>query len=233
MPGTLYALGAGPGDPELLTIKAAKVLGRVEAVFAASSSKNDYSVSLAIVSEHIGPQTRIIRLGFPMTRDKEALCAAWEENADIVADYLRTGKDAAFITLGDPSLYSTFGYLAPVLRRALPQARIEIVPGVTSFQAAAAKLGRPLAEAGENLIILSGIRDGESLKKALATADNAVIMKAYRNFPAIRNALSELGLAEKTAFVSRLGQEGELIRERLSDAPENPHYFSLCLTRSV
>jgi len=232
MPGTLFALGAGPGDPELLTIKAARILGRVDAVFAASSSKNDYSVSLAIVQEHIGPEAGIIRLGFPMTRDKKALAAAWEENARTVADFLRSGRDAAFITLGDPSLYSTFGYLAPVLRSILPDANIEIVPGVTSFQAAAAKTGRILAEAGENLIVLSGIREEDDLKRALSVADNAVVMKAYRNFPAIKNALADLGLIDKTAFVSRLGHEGEIVCEKLSDAPEHPHYFSLCLVRT-
>lgn len=229
--GTLFGLGVGPGDPDLLTIKAAKILGRVGVVFAASSTRNDYSVSLGIASPHLAPSARIVRLGFPMTRDAAALAEAWEANAAAVAGVLETGQDAAFLTLGDPSLYSTFGYILPILRRILPEAAVEIVPGVTSFQAAAAKTGRPLAESGENLLVLSGVGDDAAMRRALGAADNAVIMKAYRNFPAIRQALDDLGLTEKTAFVTRLGLEGEEVFESLADAPEKPHYFSLCLMR--
>jgi precorrin-2/cobalt-factor-2 C20-methyltransferase len=229
--GTLYGLGVGPGDPELLTIKAARILGEVTAVFAASSSKNDYSIAEAIISPHLPPDTTVTRLAFPMTRDAAVLTAAWEANAQTVATVLADGRDAAFITLGDPLLYSTFGYLLPLLQNRLPKLPVVIVPGVTSFQAAAAKTGTILAESGENLLVASGVDEDGRLRRALEAADNAVILKAYRNFPRLRALLTDMGLAGGTTFVTRLGHNGEKVEQDLSKAPEKPHYLSLCLVK--
>ncbi|QLA18891.1 precorrin-2 C(20)-methyltransferase [Desulfolutivibrio sulfoxidireducens] len=227
--GTLYGLGVGPGDPELVTLKAARILGRVDVILAASSTKNDYSLSLDIVRPHLRPGAEVIRLGFPMTRDQGILDAAWEENAARAADVLKSGRDAAFITLGDPLLYSTFGYLLPRLRSILPQAPVSIVPGITSFQAAAAAAGEVLAESGENLLILSGVADEARNRELLGLADRAVILKAYRNFPAIREMLRREGREGGTIFATRLGIEGERVVRELEDAPDAPHYLSLCL----
>lgn len=230
-PGTLFGLGVGPGDPELLTIKAARILGRVDAVFAASSSKNDYSIAEAIVAPHLPAETSVTRLAFPMTRDEAALADAWAANAAAMAAVLAAGRDAAFLTLGDPLLYSTFGYVLPLLRELLPDLPVEVVPGITSFQAAAARTGQVLVESGENLLIASGVDEDGRLRRALETADNAVILKAYRSFPRLRALLGELGLARGTTFVTRLGHEGEAVEPRLDKAPEKPHYLSLCLIK--
>ncbi len=229
--GTLYGLGVGPGDPELLTIKAARILGQVEAVFAASSSTNDYSIAEAIIGPHLPPGTAVTRLPFPMTRDRSALDAAWEANAAAMAAVLGAGRDAAFVTLGDPLLYSTFGYVLPLVRQRLPGLPVVIVPGVTSFQAAAARTGDVLAESGENLLIVSGVDEDGRLRRALDAADNAVILKAYRHFPRLRALLAAMGLAGKTTFVTRLGHQGEAVERDLAKAPEKPHYLSLCLIK--
>jgi precorrin-2/cobalt-factor-2 C20-methyltransferase len=230
-PGRLYGIGVGPGDPELVTLKAVRVLGRVEAVFAAASSKNDYSIAEAIVAPHLPAGRELTRLAFPMTRDKAVLDAAWEQNAAAMAAVLLSGRDAAFITLGDPLLYSTFGYVLPLVRARLPELAVEIVPGITSFQAAAARTGQVLAEAGENLLVASGIDDDGRLRRALEVADNAVILKAYRSFPRLRALLTSLGLARGTTFVTRLGHDGEAVERDLGKAPERPHYLSLCLVK--
>lgn len=229
--GTLYGLGVGPGDPELLTIKAARILGQVKAVFAASSSKNDYSIAEAIIGPHLPPGTAVTRLPFPMTRDRSALDTAWEANAAAMAAILGAGRDAAFVTLGDPLLYSTFGYVLPLVRQRLPGLPVVIVPGVTSFQAAAARTGDVLAESGENLLIASGVDEDGRLRRALEAADNAVILKAYRHFPRLRALLTAMGLAGKTTFVTRLGHQGEAMERDLAKAPEKPHYLSLCLIK--
>ncbi len=229
--GTLYGIGVGPGDPELLTFKAAKILGGGATVFAASSSKNDYSIAEAIIRPHLPAGTDVTRLPFPMTRDAAALEAAWAQNAAAMAAELASGRDAAFVTLGDPMLYSTFGYVLPRLRRLLPGLPVAIVPGITSFQAAAAATGDVLAEAGENLLVASGIDDNGRLERALCAADNAVILKAYRNFPRLRALLDALGLAGRTTFVTRLGHPGEAVERDLEKAPEKPHYLSLCLVK--
>ncbi len=230
-PGTLYGLGVGPGDPELLTIKAARILGAVGAVFAASSSKNEYSIAENIVAPHLPPGTAVTRLAFPMTRDQAVLEAAWNENAGRMAEILASGRDVAFITLGDPLLYSTFGYVLPLVQGLLPGLRLEIVPGITSFQAAAAATGTILAESGENLLVASGVDAPERLREALSRTDNAVILKAYRNFPQLRELLTQAGLAATTTFVTRLGHEGEAVERDLAKVPQRPHYLSLCLVK--
>jgi precorrin-2/cobalt-factor-2 C20-methyltransferase len=226
----LYGIGVGPGDPELLTIKAARVLSRVRTVFAAASTKNDSSLSLSIARPHLGHGTEIQVLGFPMTRDQALLRRAWEDNARMVLAALERG-DAAFLTLGDPMLYSTFGYLLRTLRELAPDCRAEVIPGVTSFQAAAARTQTILAESGENLLVLSGVRSRQDLRRHLECADNAAVLKAYRNFREIREELDDLGLSETSTFVSRLGLEGEVIAPSLAEAPSSPNYFSLLLVK--
>ena len=140
MSGHLYGIGVGPGDPELLTIKAANVLGRVDLILAASSTRNDDSLALDIARPHLKQGTRVIRLGFPMSRDEDTLQSAWVENARLVLKELEAGHDAAFITLGDPLLYSTFAYLLRTLRTLAPDQEVTVVPGITSFQAVAAAM---------------------------------------------------------------------------------------------
>ncbi len=231
--GVLYGLGIGPGDPELLTLKAVRVLGAVDVVFAAASSKNDYSLSLRIAAPHLRPEAVIERLDFPMTSDRSTLLQAWERNAARVAETLDSGRDAAFLTLGDPMTYSTFIYLLRTLEARGDAPRVEVVPGITSYHAAAARTRTPLAEAGQSLAVISGAAGPERLKALLAVADNAVVLKAYRNFGPLRQALDELELGDKAVFVSRLGMEDECVVFGLEHAPDAPHYLSLVLVRKT
>ncbi len=229
--GTLYGIGVGPGDPELITLKAARILGRVDVVFAAASTKNDFSNAKDIATPHLREGCEIVRLGFPMTRDAEALHQAWQQNAGLVVEALRQGKDAAFLTLGDPMLFSTFGYLLRELEAQAPGARVEIVPGVTSFQAAAAASRTVLVESGESLVLTSGQADAERFSQLCRLAENAVVLKAYRNYPAIVRMLRDCGPLTKTLFCSRIGMQGERICEDLDQITDTPHYFSLLLVK--
>ncbi len=147
--GTLYGIGVGPGDPELITLKALKVLQRVPHIFASCSPKNTYSLALDIVRCHLNG-AGIEHLPFPMTKDPEVLQEAWEGNARRVLEVLDTGSDAAFVTLGDPLTYSTFGYLLKTLKRLRPSVRVVTIPGITSYSAAAALTHIPLAEGEES-----------------------------------------------------------------------------------
>lgn len=228
--GTLYGIGVGPGDPDLITLKAVKTLQKADVVLAAASTKNEASLALSIAAPHLAPDAQTLRLDFPMTRDPAALAAAWRDNADTVAKILDAGKNAAFLTLGDPLTYSTFGYLARELALRT-DAPVEVVPGVTSYQAAAARTGRVLVESGESLAVVSGVADEASLTRVLESAQSAVILKAYKNLPAIRRVLGRLGLGEACVFVTRLGLEGEEVRHGLDNLPEKPSYFSLILVR--
>ena len=231
MSGHLYGIGVGPGDPELLTIKAARILGTVDVILAASSTKNDDSMALDIARPHLRPEARVIRLGFPMSRDDSTLQAAWEENARLVLAELDQGRDAAFLTLGDPLLYSTFAYLLRTLRRLDPGRQVTVVPGITSFQAVAAATETVLAEGAQNLLVLPGIREAGELRRNLDGADNAVILKAYTNFSAIREELRTLPTRTHCVFASKMGMKEQFITKSLDEAPDRPTYLSLMLLK--
>jgi len=229
--GILYGIGVGPGDPELLTLKAVRALSEVDVIFAAASTKNDYSTAYGIAKPHLKEGVRVIQLGFPMTKDEAELEAAWSHNAKIVAEVLDKGENAAFLTLGDPLTYSTYGYLQRTLLKFDPSTKLQAIPGITSFHAAASKIGLVLTESKESLLITSGVADPETLEKQLEVADNAIIMKAYKNFEEIRETLTRLRLNDKTVLVSRLGMDNESILMDIKDAPSKPHYFSLALVK--
>lgn len=233
--GSLYGVGVGPGDPELLTLKAVRILGQVDVVFAAASSKNDFSHSLDIAKPHLKKDVPVVTLPFPMTADAALLDAAWKDNARTVADALCVGKNAAFLTLGDPLLYSTFGYLARTLKALYPQANdpriIQATPGVTSFQAAAATAVMPLAEGHESLWVLPGVAGGEALRQAMEAAENVAVLKAYKNYASLREAVREAGRGGGAAVFSRLGQEDEIWSADLHSVGDSPNYLTLMLIK--
>ena len=229
-PGTLYAVGVGPGAPDLLTLRAARILGGVDAVLAASSSGNDYSSALDTVLPHLRTDAEIVRLGFPMTRRPDVLRRAWTQAADQTLAVLRAGNSAAFLTIGDPLVYSTFGYLLREIRKKAPKQPVEIVPGITSFQAAAARAEFILCEGDETLRLLPGINKSEDLERELRGADTAVILKAYRNIAGIGQALRASGRDGDCLLASRVEQSGERISRGLPPAGETPPYMSLILS---
>lgn len=232
MSGHLYGIGVGPGDPDLLTIKAAKTLGVVDVIFAASSTKNDESLALDIARPHLRPETRTVRLGFPMSRDEDTLAEAWEDNARQVLAELDQGRDAAFLTLGDPLLYSTFAYLLRTLRRMRPSLEATVIPGITSFQAVASATQTVLAESAQNLLIMPGIRQAGELRDGLNHAENAVILKAYTNFGVIRDEVRNCRPQRHCVFASKVGMKGQFITRSLDEAPDRPTYLSLLLLTS-
>jgi len=214
--GTLYGIGVGPGDPELITLKALKVLNRVPYIFASCSTKNSYSLALSIVRQHLNG-AGIERLPFPMTRNPRRLQDAWEQNARRVLEVLDTGQDAAFVTLGDPLTYSTFGYLLKTIKRLHPEVRIITIPGITSYSAAAALTHIPLTEGEESFYLVSGALGAAKLKEVIDKSDNIVMLKTYRHFDEIYTALEELDLLDRATCISRCGLEGETIIENLRD----------------
>ncbi len=230
--GTFYGVSVGPGDPDLITLKAVKTIRRADVIFTASSSKNSHSLAVNIASPHIPEGTPVFRLSFPMCSDKTVMEKAWAENAGIIVDTLREGKDAAFLTLGDCMTYSTYGYLGRYVKKLAPEANIVSVPGVTSYQAAAARVNRPLVEGEEALLILSGARGGERFRKLAENAENIVFLKAYKNVSDINLALEEKGCLENSIGVSACGSTREKIvmdvREFEKCAPD---YWTLILSK--
>lgn len=232
MLGTFYGIGVGPGDPDLLTLKAVKVLSRVDHVFAASSSKNDYSLALEIARSHLRPSTPVDRLDFPMTFDSDRLESAWQANCETVRQLLEQGKNLAFLTLGDPMTFSTFNYLLRKVRKQLPLVPIRVIPGITSFQAAAACATIPLAEGEETITVISGAKGGDRLKEVIEVSDNVVLMKTYKQLPQILGHIEALGLEQKCCFISRCGLEGEIIEKDFHRIAQlDPHYLSLMILK--
>ncbi|MCB2185257.1 MAG: precorrin-2 C(20)-methyltransferase [Deltaproteobacteria bacterium] len=230
--GTLFGLGVGPGDPKLLTVRAVEVLKRVDVVFAAGSSKNEYSMAFNVVKEYLPEHTQVRRLNFPMTHDEEKLASAWRENAREVLIELTNGHDVAFITIGDPLTYSTFGYLLKTVRELEPQTKVETVPGITAYNAAAARLNMPLVESKESLLVVSGVCDPGVIPSLAATGDNVVIMKTYRNYDQIIDSLEQLDVPRKTYSISMCGLPEERIREDATTLRgEKMPYLSLVLVK--
>jgi precorrin-2/cobalt-factor-2 C20-methyltransferase len=165
-----------------------------------------------------------------MTSDKAVLEAAWDQNALTVAEVLSEGRSAAFLTLGDCLTYSTYGYLLKHLRRVMPRARVESVPGVTSYQLAAARLNRPLVQGRETLAVLGGSTDGPELEALLAGADNLAILKSYRETPAMLERLKAMGLLGRSALCANLALGGEAVIDGLDGLARLPEsYFTLLL----
>lgn len=227
--GTLYGIGVGPGAADLLTVRAVRVLKTVDVILAAASPRNDYSRALETARPHLRAGVEVLRLEFPMTHDRQLLRQAWDVAATATERVLRQGKDAAFLTIGDPLIYSTFGYLSRTLSRRAPDLAVEVVPGITSFQAAAARTGTILCEGRESLLILPGINDARTLEHGLTQVDSAVILKAYRNFPAIRQVLEQTGYKADSLFASHVAMAGEQFTRDLDSLPDVPPYLSLVL----
>ena len=230
--GTLYGIGVGPGDPELITLKAINILRRVAVVFAAASTKNSHSLAEKIVSPHLKEGVPVVPLGFPMTRDKKMLAGAWRENARKVVETLKKEEDAAFITLGDPMIYSTFGYIMRTIKETDPDIPIEIVPGITSYQAGAAAAGQSLVEAEESYAVISGALGSQKLKDIIDHTDSVVMLKVYHNYREILDTLNQLDLTAGSVLISRCGLDGEKILtdvKKLRDT--DPPYLSLLIIK--
>ena len=231
--GTLYGIGVGPGDPELLTIKAARILGEVDLVFTAASPGNDYSIAQQIAGPHLKSGIEVRRLNFPMVGDEETLTRAWRTNAEEIAEVLKTGRSAAFLTLGDSLTYSTYGYVLPFLAEMLPQGSVVTIPGITSYQMAASRDNRPLVTGLESLTIMSGVENPDRLGQLLDQTDNVAILKTYRSFEGILAMLKKKGLAKNATLYSKVGLPDEKIYHDLeNDPPSEPPYLSLMIVKT-
>jgi len=183
--GKVVGVGVGPGDPDLLTVKAIRVLQDADVVCAPTPNSTGHSIALDTI-KHVLEGRRsapeVITLIFPMTRDEAELETAWTENTDRIAKYAHEGSFVAYVAIGDPSLYSTFTYVQRKLGAKYPEITVETVPGVTSLSACAAKGGLPLASGDESLLILPRF-DSALLKEQSRLADNIVWMKGVKNHP--------------------------------------------------
>ncbi len=227
--GKLFGVGVGPGDPELITVKAVRVIKEADIIFTAASSKNTYSLAVEIASPYISSSARIEHLGFPMTKNEEEVEAAWIANAKQISSVMKQGMTAVFLTLGDPTTYSTFGYILKKMKCIMPEADIETIPGITSFHAASARLNRILVEGEESLLVTSGAYGGDRIRQ-VKEVENVAIVKAYKNITDINMALKDAGLYTNGVAVSKCGRKNEEIIENLDTLEtREPDYWTLIL----
>jgi len=229
MSATVYGIGAGPGDPGLLTLKAAEVLRQLSLLIAPQATESGESVALGIVREHLPAECDVVEAVFPMAEDVALKMAAATSVATRLADAARAGHAAAFVTLGDTMLYSTWGYVLRVLAERHPDIAVETIPGVTSFCACAAHLGQPLAE-GRDALLVWPDSPPTDLAPLLAVAPNVVAMKAGRHLDALLDAADAAGAG--VSAVQRCGMERERVAVDANELLDGPvEYFTTAIIR--
>jgi len=194
----LFCVGCGPGDPELLTIKALNLIKEADVIFVPTSKSDKPSIALSIVSQFINKTTKIVNLVFPMVKDKNSLKEYWKKNTLEISDMVRTGKKTLYLTVGDPSLYSTWIYIHRELKNNHKDIEVEIIPGITSIFAFAAESKISLVEGDEHLSVVPACYDLDKVKNTVKSSDTIVFLKDGRYFDNVIDMLSETGFSDES-----------------------------------
>jgi precorrin-2/cobalt-factor-2 C20-methyltransferase len=232
--GVLYGVGAGPGAPDLLTLRAVNVLQSVDVLALPRSSDFGTSVAWSIIEGAVGRSASQVRLTmtFPMAKDPEAILPRVQAAVSAIGEHLVAGRSVAFVTEGDPSVFSTFGYVRAEALRRWPDLRVEVVPGVTSITAVAAAGGVPLADGHERVAIVPATYGVDDLVALLGKFETVVLMKIGGEMPTILAALEKTGLTESAFFVSKatMGEE-RIERDVRAMASERGGCFSMLIVK--
>lgn len=216
--GRLFGIGAGPGAPDLLTLRAKQLIERVPVLALPRASDHARSTAWRIIEPAVttpAGQTRLF-LTFPMSKDPERVRPAVERACDALQPALEHGRDVAFVSEGDPSTFSTFIYVRRALTRRLPGLQVEVVPGVSSIMAVPAVAGVALADGHERIAILPGTSGLDDLERTLQHFDTVVLMKVGPELPQLKDRLRAAGLLEHAVYVSRATMEEQQIERDLS-----------------
>lgn len=228
MQGKLYGVGVGPGDPELLTLKALRLIKENE-VIAVPGKDIQASVAYQIVKgayEDLDKKT-LIPVAMPMTKDPQVLKTNHDKAADQVEDYLREGKNVVFLTLGDTTVYSTYLY---VHKRILERGyEAEIVSGITSFCAVAARLNMGLVEADQPLHVIPATYKAQEMDEILQLPGTKVLMKTGKKMKQVKESIEKSG--QKAVMIENCGMPSEKIYRSAEEIPEDSGYYSLIIVK--
>jgi precorrin-2/cobalt-factor-2 C20-methyltransferase len=231
--GRLFGLGVGPGDPELITVKALNRL-RAVPVVAYPSAPGRKGHALTITEGYLRPEQILLPMVFPVTIETPSTSSEYERlvqgfydrSAEEIAAHLDAGRDVAVLCEGDPFFYGSYMYLHD---RLAGRYETEVVPGVCSILAGASVLGTPLVYRDQVLAVLSGVMTEDDLRRRLADADAAVVMKLGKTFAKVRRVIADMGLMDRAQYVERATMASQRMMPLAEVEPESVPYFSLIL----
>ncbi len=237
----LIGIGVGPGDPELLTVKAVNAIHNADVILCPASKEDRPSIALSVVSSLIdkSKNQEIIKLIFPMTKDKDVLEETWKKNAKIMAEVVLSGKNAVYLTVGDPYLYSTWIYMHKEIEKNFPSVKINVIPGIVSMFTFASKVGVSIAEGAEKVSIIPSCYDLTTVKEIAKNSETLVFLKDGRYFDQVVNLLKEAGFPDNSIFAigQDLGTKDEIIRKltlgEVNDGTLTTKYFSILVVKRV
>ena len=235
----LYCIGCGPGDPDLLTLKAINLIKNADIIYTPTAREGKPSVALSIVEKFINKGTEVHQLIFPMVKNFSKLKENWKNNALEITNSIRDGKKTVYLTVGDPSLYSTWIYIYKELIEKHKDIEVEIVPGITSIFSFSAEIKTPIGEGEEIIGIVPACYDLERLKIAAKCCDTLIFLKDGRYFNSVIETLITSGFPEDSdIFIAQdVSTSGEALQNRkLSDLSKNPNenndkYFSIMIAK--
>ena len=237
----LTGIGVGPGDPDLLTVKAVKAIQDADMIMCPASAEDRPSIALSVVESLIdkSKNQEIVKLIFPMTKDKAVLEAHWKENSKIMAEKVLSGKNVVYLTVGDPYLYSTWIYMHREISKKHPEMKITVIPGIVSMFTFASKVGISIAEGAEKVSIIPSCYDLSSVKEIAKNSEVLVFLKDGRYFDQVIELVRESGFPDDSIFAigQDLGTDKEIIRKlRLGDVNDDTlttKYFSILVIKRV
>ncbi|WP_283621019.1 cobalt-factor II C(20)-methyltransferase [Limosilactobacillus avium] len=226
---SFYGIGVGPGDSKLLTVKAVDTIKQLDVLYTPQAHRSSKSVAERIASPYLTADLVIKRRHFPMVNDWSAKVTCWRKIADEIKADVQNGQNVGFLTLGDPSVYSTFSYIANMLKEEI---NVQTIAGVSAFSQIAASLSLPLMLDEESLEVIPATAEKEKLTQVIDLNDNVVIMKIATNFKTVYQILQKRGLLEKTVVVENASMAEQHIK-RLADYSANDKlpYFTTALLK--
>ena len=237
----LIGIGVGPGDPDLLTVKAVNAIQNADVIMCPASKEDRPSIALSVVSSLIdkSKNQEIVKLIFPMTKDQNVLVQTWKRNAKIMAEKVLSGKNVVYLTVGDPYLYSTWIYMHREIQENYPKMKINVIPGIVSMFTFASKVGVSIAEGAEKVSIIPSCYDLTTVKEIAKNSETMVFLKDGRYFDQVIELLRESGFPDDSIFAigQDLGTENEVIRKmklgEVNDDTLTTKYFSILVVKRV
>ncbi len=229
--GDFYGIGVGPGDSELITLKALRIIKSVDCIFAPRADSKGSSLALDIVSD-VCEGKRVVEQVYPMVKDKSQLETAWLASANEIKRELDAGNSVAYLTIGDPLTFSTYCYLLQQLSKIIPSQKIHTIPGITSYNAAASLANFSLIEQSEKLAIIPVSSNIDELRSVLNSFDTVILMKVAKKLDEVIELLEDMDLVDNSLFASYIGHENEFItRDLLSLKGAGKGYLSIIIVR--